>query len=169
MQRHSIEDTVTIVNEQKISLRSITVRRLENLNRQYSLIINVLSSSSYARILVIVLQFFVYMKFCLYQQKRCWYQVKQVWLKGRLQRIPKPISNQNLFSRFQLWCLTFIQKMKSKDQAILKILCEKNQAIYLAERTLGLGLKSQTVKLLEMTESICCFYRCLSKCRKTAL
>ena len=168
MQRHSIEDIVTIVNEQKISLRSITVRRLENLNRQYSLII-VLSSSSYVRILVIVLQFFVYMKFCLYQQKHCWYQVKQVWLKERPQRILKPISNQNLFSRFQLWCLTFVQKMKSKDQAILKILCEKNQAIYLAERTLGLRLKSQAVKLLEMTESICCFYRCLSKCRKTAL
>ena len=35
--------------------------------------------------------------------------------------IVKPISDPNIFRGLQSWCLTFILKMKSKDQAILDI------------------------------------------------
>ena len=43
----------------------------------------------------------------------------QLDFRGHLLIILKPISNQNLFSRFQSW--TAIKKIKSKDQAILEI------------------------------------------------
>ena len=41
------------------------------------------------------------------------------------QRIQKHISDQNLFSWFQLWWWTVVQKIKSKDQGILEILYVK--------------------------------------------
>ena len=78
--------------------------------------------------------------------------------KGHLQRNAKPISNQNLCSRFQSGSWTVAQKMKSRDQAVLGMFIWKNQAIWLAKRILGSKLKNQNVKLLEMT--IFFFFRC---------
>ena len=60
--------------------------------------------------------------------------------------------------------------MKSKDQTILEIIDlkqQKNQTIWLTERTLGPKLKNHTVNLLEITESICCFYGYLLKRKKS--
>ena len=91
----------------------------------------------------------------------------KVDFKGHLERNAKPISNQNLFSRFQSGSWTVAQKMKSRDQAVLGIFIWKNQAIWLAKRILGSKLKNQNVKLLEMT--IFFFFRCLPTCKKSAL
>lgn len=41
----------------------------------------------------------------------------------------------------------------------------KNQGIWLTKRELGTKTKSQTIKLFEMTESTCCIYVCLPKCK----
>ena len=48
--------------------------------------------------------------------------IKKVNFKRHPERIPKPpVSNQNLFSRFQSLCCTVVQKMKTKDEDILGI------------------------------------------------
>ena len=81
----------------------------------------------------------------------------------------KPICDQNLFNRFQSWCSTAAQKINTTDQAFLEIFYVKNQALWLAKKTLGPKLKNQSVKLLERTESICCFWGKLLICKKSAL
>ena len=49
-------------------------------------------------------------------------------LRDILVRTPEVISNQNLFSRFQSWCWTIIQKMNSKDKATLEKFCVKESS-----------------------------------------
>ena len=46
----------------------------------------------------------------------------------------------------------------SHDQAILEVSYVQESGIRFAGRTLGPILKNHTVKLLEMTEAICCYY-----------
>ena len=58
--------------------------------------------------------------------------------------------------------------MKSKDHAILEIFYVKYQAIWLAEGILVPKFKNQTVKVLEITKSICWFYGFLPICIKWA-
>ena len=72
----------------------------------------------------------------------------KVDFKGHLQRNAKPISNQNLFSRFQSGSWTVAQKMKSRDQAVLGMFIWKNQAIWLAKRILGQNSRTRMLNYL---------------------
>ena len=69
--------------------------------------------------------------------------------KGHSQTIPQPNSGQNLFTMFQPWCWSVMQKMKSKDQAIFGTFYVKNQAIWLTQRILGPKLKNLTENCLK--------------------
>ena len=89
------------------------------------------------------------------------------------QRIPKSISNQNLFSAFQSWCWTTVQKKKKKkkpsiDPAMLGgYFKQKNQRVWLVERMLGPKAKNQTDKPLGITQSTCSFHG--STCKKISI
>ena len=60
---------------------------------------------------------------CILTQELCYvlnFKKHKLNFKGHLQRTLNTISNQTLFCRFQSWCWTAIQKMKSKDKAFLE-------------------------------------------------
>ena len=61
------------------------------------------------------------------------------------------------------------KKWSQKVKPFWRILCKKNQAIWLGEWILGPKLKKQTIELLETSESFCCFYQCLPLCKKTGI
>lgn len=58
--------------------------------------------------------------------------------------------------------------MKSKVLAIPEIFYVRESSKLIAWENFGAKLKKQTVKLLEMTESIWYFYECLPICEKSA-
>ena len=58
--------------------------------------------------------------------------------------------------------------MKSKDQAILGITYVKELS-NLMRKFWGQNSGIKTVKLLEITESICSFYGCLPTCKKSVI
>ena len=96
-------------------------------------------------------------------------RIKKLDFKKNPQRILKPIRDQNLFSSFQSWHSTVKEGMRSYIKPFWRHLMLKNQTIWLAERFLGSKLKNQTVKLLEIAQSICCFYASLPTYKKTRL
>ena len=71
--------------------------------------------------------------------------------KGHLQETPKPISDQNLFSRFQT-CWNVVQKLAPQKRS-----SHSGDISYVKESGYR---KKQTAKLLEITESVYCFYEC---------
>lgn len=94
---------------------------------------------------------------------------QQAWIQGTPAENSKTHQwYQNFFIWFHPWCWTVMQKMKSKDHVILEVLIYKDQAIWLTESILGSKFKIQTIKLLQITESICYFYVCLPICIKSA-
>ena len=52
-------------------------------------------------------------------------------------------------------------KIKSKDQTILDIFYAKDSSNLMSRVNFRLKLKTQIIKLLEISESICYFYGCL--------
>ena len=60
------------------------------------------------------------------------------------------------------------KKQSEKIKPLWRYIMLKNHVIWLAKRILSPKLKSQNVKLLEMTESICCFIEYLPLCKKSS-
>ena len=84
-----------------------------------------------------------------------------MYFQGQLQSIPKPVSNQNYFSTL---CLK--NEVKRSNHSI-KTFHMKKLSNLISWENFGVPLKGQTVKLIEMTESICCFYRWLPIYKKS--
>ena len=55
---------------------------------------------------------------------------------------------------------------KKWSQAILEIFHVKESRHLIVKENLGPKAKNQTIKLLEIADSICCFYGCLPICKK---
>ena len=68
-------------------------------------------------------------------------------LRGTLERVPKVISNQDLFSWFQSWCWTSIQKMNSEDKAFLEKFCVKESSSLVGLEIFGGARFSITIML----------------------
>ena len=64
--------------------------------------------------------------------------------------------------------LNCCKKMK-KMKPLWRYFMSQNQTIWLVKRPLRPKRKNQTDKLLETTESVCCFYGCLPTCKKSDL
>ena len=48
--------------------------------------------------------------------------------------------------------------MKSKDRVILEVFCVKYSSNLIGRKNFETRLNNETVKLLEITDSICCFH-----------
>ena len=60
------------------------------------------------------------------------------------------------------------QKMESKDHALVEVFYVKKSSNLIKRDKFWAKTQEPEGKLLEMTESICCFYRCLPTCKKPA-
>ena len=79
-------------------------------------------------------------------------------LKGYLQRIPTPIKEQIISVASNHDADLSYREQSQKTKPFWEHFMLQNHAIWLAKRIFGPKLKNHTVKLLEMTESICCFH-----------